>query len=82
MPKGTASGLEVLTSAEETDFKRSQATGGKRISPNDPKIIVQEHHEKANTLIAVFNFQGTLSGWAPTSAPRPSGCGAGSATSP
>jgi len=80
LPKGTASGLEVQTSAEETDFIRSLTTGGRRISPNDPKIIVREHHEKANTLIAVFNFQRAIfSGVGPDFRSSPFGlrCGFG-----
>jgi len=51
LPKGTASGLEVQASAGETDFKRSRATGVRRISPNDPKVIVWEHHEESKTQI-------------------------------
>src|SRR5690606_19289525 len=53
------------TSAGETDFRCSRATGVRRISPNDPKIIVREHREKSKTLIknfcviqrAIFNWK-------------------------
>jgi hypothetical protein len=48
LPEGTACGLEVRTSTGEADFLSSQATGVIRISPNDPKTIVWEHHKKSS----------------------------------
>jgi hypothetical protein len=54
LPKGTASGLEVQTSAGETDLESSRTTGASRIAPNDPKIIVWEHREKSKTLVEIF----------------------------
>src|SRR5690606_1965498 len=52
------------TSAGETDLRCSRATGERRISPNDPKIIVREHREKSKTLIKNFCvFQRAIFNW-------------------
>jgi hypothetical protein len=65
LPEGTACGLEVQTSTEEADFRSSQATGERRISPNDPKTIVWEHHKKSSSSLC----KGTLDTWG--AAPNP-----------